>query len=271
MLTKRGIKIIILFILMLTGIICGWYMYQRLDYDKKVFDTDIYTCISPQAKQVIHIIREYHFDELYTYESDFKYLINSLSPNYSFPIIISSDKFENKLFLMKTNIKQEEWIKQTLYEKTGASFRPKIRIYKKAKLFVYSLPYDQFLICTFHKGIFAASKNLKQIEEFIDIDPENTFFSFVQDEREEDIVHKIKYNSPISIFIKDKENSLALNYIANKDSIMLDGYILKEYYNPVDSCIPYHIHLPDSLCLDYSLITNTNRMVGIKVKLNKKY
>lgn len=269
---RQGVKIVILLILLLIGLVCGWYMYRRLNYNKQVFDTDIYACIPPGSKQVININREPYRDNLNIYEPDFDYLITPLSAVIGLPIIITADKDTNKTLLCKTNLEQEGSIKYILRKDIAPAFAPKVKLYKNQKIYFYSLPNNRFLLCTFYKGIFAASYSLKSIQEFINLDSENTFFSSITNKEDEDVVYKIKHSSPISVFLKNNDNILALNYAAGKDSMILDGYILNRYYNqPIDSCIAYQLPLRDSLCLDYFSIADSNKMTMIKIRLNKSF
>jgi hypothetical protein len=147
------------------------------------------------------------------------------------PVIISIFQNGESVLLTKANHKQESNIKSFIKQSVSAlSYSVKKRPYKDAELLFYSLEKNEFLVCTFYKGLFAASKDYRPIEKFIDSDPENTFFS-----DNKDFVSKMLESASVSIYIKLKNNFLALNYIARNDSVKLDGYILKPDSLPADN------------------------------------
>ncbi|WP_165025418.1 hypothetical protein [Dysgonomonas sp. ZJ279] len=264
MLNKRNIKIVILLILMLIVIVCGWHMYQRLNQNKQFFDTDIYTCISPQAQKVIHISRNHSFDKLYQYNAGLKAIIEPLKEYISYPIIIYGDKTD-KILLMKLSKEQEIDIKNILETKIISAHPPKEIRYKDSILLLYSTSDNQFLVCTYHKGILALSKNYKLVTDFIDIDPQNTFFTNYEDDN---TIYKLKKKSPISLFIKENDNLFALDYTTDNDTIKLNGYLFN-YKQDIDPDIPYKLLLPDSLCIEQIQIADTNSIKTIKMILNK--
>lgn len=72
--------------------------------------------------------------------------------------------------------------------------------------------------------MLAISNHLRPIEIFIDSDSENTFFS---DENNIEFINKIRNSTPVCIFTKVQDKTLALNYVPDDSSTQLIGYILE--------------------------------------------
>lgn len=271
---KRNIKIVILFILIITILIGVWRLYNTLEQNKRSFTTNIYDYVSPQAISVININREYNLEKLYIYDPSLKDLIEMLGDNQSFPIVISEYKNNERILTIKAGKEQESEIKDFLSKYIAPHYPPKERQYKNAGILYYTLPENRFLICTFYKGIFAVSYNYKPIQTFIDSDPENTFFS---DENNAELIAKTRNSTPICLFVKLDNNMLALDYQTQNDTIILDGYILdnnkalKAFINPDYSILPYMIQLPDSICIDSIHVQKENKPANVKIILNKKF
>jgi hypothetical protein len=272
---KQKIKIVILFILIITILIGVWRFYHKLEYNKQSFSVDIYGYVSPQAIHVININREYNLDKLYLFDPSLRNLTEVLGDNPAFPVIISEFPDNERILITRAGRDRETEIKDYIQTYIAPYFLPKERKYRDAAILFYALPEDKFLICTFYKGIFAVSRNYKPIEVFIDSDPENTFFS---DEKNTEFITKIRNSNPVCIFAKTNDNTLALDYSAQNDSILLSGYILdnrqnaKEYSISADyNLIPYLIRFPDGLCIDSIDVREESKPVNIKIYLNKKF
>lgn len=270
---KRKIKIVILFILVITILTGVWHFYHKLEYNKQSFSVDIYGYVSPHAINVININREYNLDKLYIFDPSLRNLTEILGDNLSFPIIISQFNNNEKILITRVSQNRETEIREYIQTYIAPDFSPKWRKYKNADILFYALPDNQFLICTFYKGIFAISYNYKPIEAFIDSDPENTFFS---DEQNADLITKIRNSNPVCIFAKTKDNTLALDYSAQNDTIRLTGYILNNIHREDSigkdySIIPYLVRFPDSLCIDSIAVEQENKPVNVKILLNKKF
>jgi len=270
---KRKIKIVILFILVITILTGVWYFYRKLEYNKQSFSVDIYGYVSPQAINVININREYNLDKLYIFDPTLRNLTGILGDHVSFPVIISEFSNKERILITRVSQQKETEIKDYIQAYIAPDFSPKERNYKNADILFYALPDNRFLICTFYKGIFAVSYNYKPIEAFVDSDPENTFFS---NEQNTELITKVRNSNPVCIFLKTKDNTLALDYFAQNDSIRLTGYILdniqKEDSLYTDyNIIPYLVHFPDSLCIDSIAVQEENKPVNVKILLNKKF
>jgi hypothetical protein len=268
---KRGIKIVILFVLIIAIIVVIRQLYNILEYNKQYSLTEIYDYASPQATSIINISREYNFEELYTFDSTLKGLIDILGDELPFPTMIARFSDNEKILITKVRRDQESEIKINIIENISYGYPAKERNYKNAKLLFYNLSDTSFLVCTFYKGIFAISENYRRIREFVDSDPDNTFFS---NEKDKEFITKIRNNAPVCLFIKSNDNSLlALEYHdkAQDKSIELAGYVLTD--NEMDSinCVltPYLIQLPDSICIDDINVSVENKPAMIKILLRK--
>lgn len=272
---KRDIKIVILFVLIITVLIGGWRLYNKLEKNKQSFSVDIYGYISPQAVTVININREYNLDMLYQYDPSLRSLIGVLGGNLSFPTIIS--QYKDKASILVTKIEQEKEPEIADYIKNyiAADFPPHKREYKDAIVWYFTQPDDKFLVCTFYKGMLAVSNYLRPIEIFIDSDSENTFFS---DENNIELITKIRNSTPVCIFTKVQDKTLALNYVPYNNSIQLTGYILENKQKGVSdsikldyATIPLLMDLPDKMCIDSINVQNDSKPTSVKVFLNKKF
>lgn len=251
-------------------------MYKRLSYDKEVFDTDIYACIAPRASLVININRNHGLETLYLYNSDFKYLTQTLGKSISFPLVIAQYEGEGTVLLSKVNKEKEDEIKHLLKEKLSSGFAPKERTYKNARILFYSLPDNRFLACLFYKGIFAVSKNYKLLEELADANPNISYF---ENEAHIEVLQKVKNNSPVSFFINTGSVTFAVDYQTQNDLIVLKGYILKKHTDSItiDSLnhnyllYPYRLVLPDSLCIDSADVILFNNILTTKISVNKRF
>lgn len=272
--SKRSVKIVILFLLIIILLIGGWNLFRKLEYNKQSFSADIYSYLSPTAETVIHINKEYSIEDAYALYPSIKELTKVFNDDYSLPIVVLIYKNGESVLLTKTNHEQESDIRNHINNQVALPYSVKKRQYKDTELMFYSLEDGGFLICTFYKGLFAVSKDYKPIEQFIDSDPENTFFT---NSKDKEFIDKTLENTSASIFFKLKDNLLAADYIIHNDSIKLDGYIIERFKSKSDSIstdysvIPYLISIPDSLCVEsYNLDTITNPS-RIKIFINKKF
>ncbi len=272
---KREIKIVILFVLIIVVFVGGWRLYNKLEQNKQSFSVDIYEYVSPQALTVININREYNLDMLYQYDPSLSSLTGLLGRNLSFPTIISQYKDNASILITKTEQEKESDIGDYIKNYIRSDFPPQKRKYKDATIWYFTQPDDKFLVCTFYKGMLAVSNHLKPIEIFIDSDPENTFFS---NENNIELIAKIRNSTPVCIFTKVQDKTLALNYVPYDSSIQLIGYILENKQKAASdsttldySIIPLLMDLPDRMCIDSINIQGESKPVSVKVFLNKKF
>ncbi len=270
--TKQGVKIIILFVLITTICISGWHMYTRLEHNKQSFSVDMYDYVPAQATEVINVSRRYNLNELFIYNSSFFDLVELLGDKFSFPLIFSKYKNGETLLITKVTKIEEESIKANIEKHVALPYPADKRNYKDSKIIIYGLPHDQFLVCTFHKGMFAASFRYKIIANFIDADSENSFF---KDQNNEEIVTNIRRTSPISIFTNMSNTKLAMEYSVKKDTIRLNGYIVdKEKLEslPIEpKVLPYLTSFSDNICIDNYTISDKDNLPEVEIILNKIY
>lgn len=268
--TKRRVKIVILFILLVAVLAGVGQLYKKLEYNKQSSLIDIYNYVSPEAVSIVNINREYNLDKLYIFDPSLRDLIEILNDDLSFPIIIAQYADNNKVLITRVKQEQKAEINSFITNHIALPYPAKDKKYKDAKILFYSLPNGDFLICTFYKGLFAVSLSYKLIQNIIDSDPENTFFS---NERNMELITKIRNSAPVCLFMKINDNTLALDYQVQNDSIELSGYILnniaKDSAN--NAVIPYLIQLSDSICIDSIDVSNENKPTTVKIFLNKKF
>ena len=270
--TKRRIKIVILFVLIITILIGGWQMYRRLKYNRQSFDTDLYSYVSPQATEVININRGYNFEKLFLYEPSLSRLIETLGDNIHYPVIISKYANGKMLLAMKASHEQEYAIREYIDKQISLPFPPKIVKYKDAEIYIHALTNSEFLVYSFYKGLFFVSHHYKPVENILNSDPENTFFS---GEKYKEIIEKVRLSAPVSMYIKVHNDMLAIDYNIHNDTIQMEGYILNlnegDAITPNREVIPFMINLPDSICIESYTISDENKPTAVKIKLNKIY
>lgn len=270
--TKRGIKIVILFVLIITILIGGWQMYKRLKYNKQSFDTDLYSYVSPLATEVININRGYNFEKLFLYDPSLYQLIEILGGSIHYPVIISKYANGKMLLAMKTSHEQEYAIREHIDKQISLPFPPKIVKYKDAEIYIHALANNQFLVYSFYKGLFFVSHHYMPVENILDSDPENTFFS---GEEHKEIIEKVRLSAPVCMYMKLPGNMLAIDYSVHNDTIHMEGYILNHgrhgSFTPNPNLIPFMINLPDSICVEDYTISDENKPMTVKIKLNKIY
>ncbi|GAB6121770.1 hypothetical protein JCM30204_29190 [Dysgonomonas termitidis] len=247
-------------------------MYKRLKYNKQSFDTDLYSYVSPQATEVININRGYNLEKLFSYAPSLTGLIDILGNNIHYPVIISKYANGNMLLAVKTSHEEEYAIREHIEKVVSLPFSPKIIRYKDAEIYIHALADNQFLVYSFYKGLFFISHHYMPVENILNSDPENTFFS---GEEHKEIIEKVRLSAPVSMYMTLPGNMLAIDYSVHDDTIYMEGYILNHgkhgSFTPNPNLIPFMINLPDSICVEDYIISDENKPAAIKIKLNKIY
>lgn len=215
---KRTVKIIILSVLTIGVLIAGYIMFQRLNYNKEVFDTNTHDFIPQTATNVLQINRK--APEMMSYFGELQSTISKLETLFSYPIYLISNANETALIL-KASREQEIRIKEKLEQEIYPNFPAKSLKYKDGVILFYPSNDDKFFACTFHKGIFACSYNYKLIENIIDSNSDNNFF---EEEGMPVLTKKMSAASVSNLYIKGKSIKSAYNYIRNGQNIQLDGF-----------------------------------------------
>ena len=264
---KQGVKIIILFILVIIIFIGGWFMYKRLEYNKQSYDTNIYDYIPSQADEVFNINKEYNLKDIYVYDRGYKELVDVLHNGFSYPFVLCRAEEGRKLLLVKINKDEESGIYDHIKNHIALPYKPGLKEYNGNQIVIYPLPDYRFLVCTYYKGILAMSMNFRAITEFLDAKPDNSFFNNVDDV---ELIDKRITNNPVSMFARCGNKILALDYKVKNDTIDLCGYIFDKQKGNRD-LIPYQMIVPDNICIDRYDILEENNIPAIRIILNKMY
>ncbi|WP_029901830.1 hypothetical protein [Prevotella sp. 10(H)] len=269
--TKRAIKIVILFVLLITILLGGWHMYKRLEGNKRSFDTNIYEYVSPEALEVININRAFNLEKFYAYDCSFSPLTDALGQNVSYPLVLSKYNDGYRLLVTKVTYEQEQKIRSHIENNIALPFPPRIIKYEDCNIYIYTVANDKFLVCTYYKGLFAISDHYKIVENIIDTNPEDSFFA---KEEDKEFIEKVRDSSPVSIYLKLYKEILALDYSIHNDTIKTEGYLLNR--NNKDTIkdlktIPYMIHSSDSICVESYEISTETKPATVKILLNKIY
>ncbi|WP_221232966.1 hypothetical protein [Dysgonomonas hofstadii] len=268
--TKRRIKIIILFILMTTILVGGWFMYKRLEYNRESYTTNIYEHIPSTAIEVFNINRNYNLKDVFVYDSAYASLVNILPEGFSYPVVLCKDAADNRMLLLKIRKEDESVIEGYIKDSVALSYSPQHRIYKGSEIVLYALPGDRFLVSTFRKGVFAASNSYRAIHDFIETDSINSFFCHIP---EKDMMERTIAGASVSMFTKVGDQLLAFDYKAGNDTISLNGYVVstgKTERDSVDnSLLPHKMNIPYNICVDNYEVSAENNTLAIRVVLNK--
>lgn len=271
--TKRLIKIVILFILMIIIIVGGWLMYKRLEYNKQSYSTNIYDHIPAQTTEIFNINKEYNLKEVFTYDSAYTNLLNIIHNESSYPLILYKDSTDRRTLLLKIRKEEEQKIEDYIRENIALAYKPQIKEYNGNKIVLYPLSNDDFLVCTFHKGVFAASHSYKAILDFTETDSTRSFFAKTS---KDNIIEKTLTNAPVGLFLRTGDKITAFDYKTVNDTIKLNGYILNnegriDKDSILSAFLPYRIEIPHNLCIDNYKVSDENNNLAIRIILNKMY
>lgn len=222
--SKRTIKGIILFILLLVLVIIGIRMYREIRDNRQNYNTDIYNCLPEHASQVINIERNYHLEDLFYYDSAFSFLPR-LIKQLSFPILIAKVDNDYLLFSRITN-KQYESIND-IFKEDISTASPKVLTYNGNDILFYPMPQQEFVTCSMWEGVFILGTDYKMVETYMTQNNSEPFFYGYDSQ----ILSRIASNSPISLYIKNDKDLLAMDYAFRNDSLFLNGYILGDRIN----------------------------------------
>lgn len=247
-------------------------MYKGLQTHKQYYNENIYDYIPSQACEVFHINREYNLHDLYVYDSALFHLVKIIDNQLHLPVIIARNSENKHLLLMRAGRDQAENIFRYIQQNIALHYPPRIKKYKDAEIEIYSLRNDEFLTCTFYKGLFFMSYNYKLVTDAIDTKPTTSFFLYTDNmQKVDDMLRK----APLSIFIKLDENKMALEYRKLNDTIIMDGYTLDKQNSDsikIEKAFTMYLgSIPDSLCIDSYQVYPKNNLIAAKLILNKIY
>lgn len=252
-------------ILTLLLIIGGAKLYNRLSYNKQAHATDVYQYIPPDAGHLVRINNSQGLQNVCRYDSTFAYLATPLRKYINYPLFVIS--FGNgQLLMSKVSPEHETEMENIIGSVITTPPYVKKEKYKDAELLFYAMTDNQFIVCTFYKGVFAISKNYKLIEKVIDMKG-NTFF---QDRAIEELQIDMKHKYPSDIFVKsDSLNSImGLNLV--NDTLIFEGYL--KFDDDININIYKDILNIDTLHYSIAEIDtpHSEDNIFIRVSLNKK-
>lgn len=275
---KRKVKIVILFLLIMATIVGGFILYKRLEANRLSYNANIYDYLSSSAVEVININKDYIVNDVFILYPAIEQLVAVLEGKYNLPLVISFYEGNKSLLLTKITDQEFEDIQESIKKNVSINFEPEIRQYKDVDILFYPLTDSEFIVCSFNKGILAVSTSLKLIEDFIDIDPLNTFYSEIEDKLLKEKIEKILLSNTVQLFKKYKDNLVVFEYKLENKSVVLDGFsskfksmLVHDSFDSDFSLYPYSINIPDSLCVDSCYISDGNETSNLKIYLNKRF
>lgn len=244
---KSALKIGALSIFIIAIIISGLIMFQRLNYNKQVFDTDIYLHIPKNATSIIQVNKAKDLPEILPFAKQLEPIIKTLEKNINFPCLVL--EFENDYyFVSKLTVEQESKVENLLSNKIFTSFAAKERIYKETRLSFFPTENNNFFVSMFYKGMFVCGFNYKLLENIIDTHADTSFF-----EENENILKKAKNTYSANIFKKNDNQITVLNLNFEEATISIEGYTAPTIYDKW----PCPIQTSDSLNIDYKIFPDS--------------
>lgn len=243
---RRILQITIFLTLFISIFVYGWGLFQKLSYNRLVFESNIYDYISDDATSVVNFNRNYYFDEYFQLDSTNRYLLDPIKEEITYPLAIIQFEEGEDLLLMKATKEQEESIKKIFHQSIAPFHAPKVKKLGKAELMFYSLSNNEFIITTFYKGIFAISKNYIRIEELVNDRTTSTFFSSTDDVLNF-YTRRLRENVATSFYSNVDSTTFALAYLKKDSTLKFEG----EYFGKLKS---------DSLKLSYNEMNSILRL-----------
>lgn len=260
---KRWLKIIILFLILVSVLIIGWYMYQKLDENRDALHVSIYDYIPEEATEIFNIKKE---KDLTVYSLLFPLSDTCLlSKNISYPIVICRLNHNKEVAVFKISGEQKK-----LLEEQFSQYPSRTIEYKKEFIHIIKLPCDSFYAYTHYRGLFIGSNNYKCIKDVLET---NNAHPFAANNKYSIEIENILTDSESSFFINLKNKTLAFNYTMQTDTIKLDGHILSDSVSSPEKIKNsiYHSVIPNNLCIDSIAVLYENNLPRVKIILNKLY
>jgi hypothetical protein len=262
---KRLIIISTTILLILLLSVGGIRLYNKLSYNKQAHTTDIYTFIPPDVAHIVRINNSQGLQDTHHYDSAFVYITDPLKKYVTYPMLFLSYSGD-QILMTKIIPEYEEDVKEIIGSQITSPPYAKERIYKDAKLLFYALPDGQFIVCSFHKGIFTIGRNYRLIEKVIDTQDNIYIYNKPFDES----AVNIKRNYPSDVFVKSDSITAMLGLNVVNDTLILEGSADKYYAMDEDKLS--NIILTDASHHGIARIdtTQTDNAISMKVLLNKK-
>lgn len=261
---KRIVIFSFISILLVLLAIGGINMYKKLNYNKLAQETDIYTFIPSCARSVTRINNTQGLQNYNYVDSGFVFLSEPLKKYFLYPLFILRQD-STDLFMTKVNPENEDKIKEIInFSLTGSPY-PKQRQFRDATILFYGMPDEEFLACTFHKGIFASSRDYRLVEKIIETGG-NLFFT---DINIKELQAEIKRNYPADIFHKSDSFTYIMGFNRHSDTLIYEGCIKASDSIQTDIM---RLIKPDTVHYNINEIDTTyiNNIIFLKFSLNKK-
>ena len=195
-------------------------MFQRLNHNKKVFEKEVTTMIPISASMVLQINKDKKSNSLTHLFGKLGVMVDSIQASLTYPIYFVNEN-DNLGIVAKITVQQENKLRNKLDEEIFPEYPPKVKIYKDAEIRFYATADNSFFCCTFYNGVFIGSYSYKIIEQSVDANSDNNFFTNSQFT---DILPQIKTTYIANLYYNDADNWSAFNISLDENSVVLDGF-----------------------------------------------
>lgn len=247
---KRGIKISLSILLVTIIIASGIIMFQKLNHNKEVFETDLYTHIPSKVTGILQINREKSLKTISHSFPELQNIIDPLSAYLTYPVLLTEEN-QNIYIISKVTSEQESKIKSLLRKTLFSSFAPKSRSYKDAKILFYPAENNRFFSCMFYQGFFVGGYNYTLLEDFVNTGLSDNIFS---NKQAGEIAGNINSNYSANLYLNNQTYFTAFNIDLNKDQIDLEGTTNNTFLNSWPNEIRNE---NDSIAIDYSIFPDS--------------
>lgn len=245
---KSIVKIVILSILTIIIVWYGVVFYQRLNFDRKTYDVNIYTYIPQEAKQVLQVNKVKDFSRLEIFLGDLMNVLSRLEFGLEKPYYVAN-LGNDAVILSKLNSSQQTKIREHLDQNLYSEYPPQKKKYNGVDILFYTTSQkDIFFVCTFLDGVFVAGYDYRSIEKVIDtkIDNAKGLFTDKFFRETSTLLHR---SAPILLFVNNDSVSFSGEMIYNA-GLSVEGY------QKIDK-LSSHIENKDSLNISYSIFPNS--------------
>lgn len=254
---KSVIKIVILSFFTVVIVIYGIMFYQRLNFDRQIYDVDVHSYIPVDVSQVLQVNKTLDLDKLAPFIVGLENLLPRIENSLTFPYYVVNTSGDGLVVMSKLNTSQQEALKRKIEIDIFPAFPPQKKKYKDAELLFYTTAkQSEFFVCTFFEGVFIGGYNYKSIEDAINTRAKaginffsNNFFNSV--------TSLMQGTYPASVYINSDGVLSAYNILYDK-TVNLTGYR--------SDCVSEESDV-DSLNIDFSVFPNNVKAFGVERNL----